>query len=75
MHSTAMSVADICDLQRIPGVGPSLAQDLADLGIRRVADLRRRSAERLYQRLAASWGSRAQRCTATAKAHFFVSIV
>jgi predicted flap endonuclease-1-like 5' DNA nuclease len=27
-----MSVADLRDLQRIPGVGPSLAQVLADLG-------------------------------------------
>ncbi|MGE0351899.1 MAG: DUF4332 domain-containing protein [Gemmatimonadales bacterium] len=41
----------IDDLQRIPGVGPSTAADLRKLGIRRVRDLRRRSPERLYQRL------------------------
>ena len=29
------------DLQRIPGVGPSIAQDLYSQGFRRVADLKR----------------------------------
>jgi len=38
-------------LQSIPGIGPSLAIDLRDLGIRRVADLKRRNPERLYARL------------------------
>jgi len=36
------------DLQRIPGVGPSIARDLRGLGIRRVADLRGRDPEALY---------------------------
>jgi hypothetical protein len=39
------------ELQTIPGIGPSLAQDLHDLGIRRVVDLERRDPERLYARL------------------------
>jgi len=39
------------DLQSIPGIGPSLAIDLRDLGVRRVADLERRNPERLYTRL------------------------
>jgi predicted flap endonuclease-1-like 5' DNA nuclease len=39
------SVADMRDLRRIPGIVPSLAQDLADRGIRSVTDLRRRSPE------------------------------
>jgi hypothetical protein len=39
------------ELQTIPGIGPSLAADLRDLGIRRVADLRSRDPERLYERL------------------------
>lgn len=50
------------DLQSIPGVGPSIAQDLIDLGIRRVADLRRRSPERLYDRLRALRGQHIDRC-------------
>lgn len=57
-----MSAADLHDLRRIPGVGPSLAQDLADLGIRRVTDLRRRSPERLYEKLCALRGAHIDRC-------------
>jgi Pathogenicity locus len=50
------------DLQTIPGVGPSIAQDLRDLGIRRVTDLRRRDPERLYLRLIALRGAHQDRC-------------
>ncbi len=35
-------------LQTIPGVGKSIAMDLYRLGMRRVADLRGRSPEKLY---------------------------
>jgi predicted flap endonuclease-1-like 5' DNA nuclease len=34
-------------LQRIPGVGPSIAKDLRDLGVNQIADLRGRDPERL----------------------------
>ena len=54
--------ADLHDLQRIPGIGPSLARDLADLGIRRVTDLRRRNPERLYERLCELRGAHIDRC-------------
>ena len=37
------TAAALKELQRIPGIGPSLARDLVDLNIRRVADLRRRN--------------------------------
>ena len=57
-----MSIADFRDLQSIPGIGRSLAQDLADLGICRVADLRRRSPERLYHRLCKLRGQHIDRC-------------
>ena len=57
-----MSVADLHDLQRIPGVGPSLARDLADLGMRHVTDLRRRNPERLYQKLCELRGQPIDRC-------------
>lgn len=50
------------ELQTIPGIGPSLAQDLRDLGIRRVADLRRRDPERLYTRLNRLRGVRQDPC-------------
>jgi hypothetical protein len=37
-------------LQTIPGVGPSLARDLRDLGVTSIAALRQRNPERLYAR-------------------------
>ena len=50
------------DLQTIPGVGPSLAQDLRDLGIERAAELRGQDPERLYTRLIAQRGVHQDRC-------------
>ena len=49
-------------LQVIPGIGPSLAQDLYDLGIRRVADLKRKNPETLYRRLEQLTGEHQDRC-------------
>jgi len=46
---TAVAARD--PLQEIPGVGPSIAADLRALGIRSVAQLRRRNPQRLYDRL------------------------
>ncbi|HSM36871.1 MAG TPA: helix-hairpin-helix domain-containing protein [Longimicrobiales bacterium] len=40
--------AALIDLQRIPGVGPSIANDLWELGIERVGDLRGRDPEDLF---------------------------
>lgn len=50
------------ELQTIPGIGPSLAQDLHALGIRRVADLRRKTPETLYRRLEQLTNSHQDRC-------------
>lgn len=50
------------DLQTIPGVGPSLAQDLRDLGIEHVAELRGQDPEHLYTRLIAQRGVHQDRC-------------
>ena len=50
------------DLQTIPGVGPSLAQDLRDLGIQCVAALRGQDPEALYTRLIAQRGVHQDRC-------------
>jgi len=50
------------DLETIPGVGPSIARDLRGLGIRRVADLRGRDPERLYEALNAQRGRRQDPC-------------
>lgn len=48
-------------LESIPGIGPSLAGDLRRLGVAKVRDLKRRSPERLYERLAALDGKQ-DRC-------------
>jgi hypothetical protein len=37
-----------CELQRIPGVGESISQDLRNIGIRSIADLKDKSPEELY---------------------------
>lgn len=58
----ASTQADTLELQGIPGVGPSIARDLTELGIRRVADLRGRDPNELYERLSAQRGVRMDPC-------------
>jgi len=50
------------DLQRIPGVGPSIARDLRGLGVRKVADLEGRDPESLYHALNLQRGVRQDPC-------------
>jgi hypothetical protein len=50
------------ELQTIPSIGPSLARDLYALGIRRVADLKRKNPEILYRRLKKLTGSHQDPC-------------
>jgi len=49
-------------LQQIPGVGPSIAQDLWDLGVHRIEDLRGADAEALYDWLCVLRGAHIDRC-------------
>jgi hypothetical protein len=49
-------------LRSIPGVGPSIAGDLRELGIRRVEDLKGRDPERLYARSNVLRGEVQDRC-------------
>lgn len=49
-------------LLAIPGIGVSLAQDLRDLGVDDVADLRGRDAETMYRQLIALRGAHQDRC-------------
>ena len=49
-------------LQVIPGVGPSIAQDLVDLGISQVEDLKGRSPEELYVTHCDAVGHPVDRC-------------
>lgn len=50
------------DLQAIPGVGPSIAKDLRDLGYRNVEDLAGGDAEAMYQQLCDLRGQHIDRC-------------
>jgi len=50
------------ELQVIPGVGPSLAKDLTDLGYCRVSQLRGSDPEKMYQELSALRGEHIDRC-------------
>ena len=49
-------------LQAIPGVGPSIAEDLRALGVRTVAQLRGRDPEKLYARINRIRGVHQDRC-------------
>ncbi|HEY7020651.1 MAG TPA: helix-hairpin-helix domain-containing protein [Ktedonobacterales bacterium] len=50
------------DFQRIPGIGPSMADDLWKLGYRSVAELRDEEPEAMYQRLCELSGGHVDRC-------------
>lgn len=50
------------DLTTIPGVGPSIAQDLRDLGYGRVAELRDEDPERMFDDLCVQRGETIDRC-------------
>jgi hypothetical protein len=50
------------ELQKIPGVGPRIAQDLLALDIRSVSDLKGRDPERLYVRLNTMTGHKNDPC-------------
>lgn len=50
------------ELQTIPSVGPSIARDLWGLGIRKVADLKNKDPQRLYNRFCEKAGKPVDRC-------------
>ena len=50
------------ELQAIPGIGPSLAENLRSLGVKRVADLKGRDPQRLYDKLNQLTGVRQDPC-------------
>ncbi len=50
------------DLQTIPGIGPSMAQDLRDLGYFKVADLAGQDPELMFKRLQLIHGANIDRC-------------
>ena len=50
------------EFQTIPGVGPSLARDIVDLGLSSVAELKGRSPEKMYRELCVLRGQHVDRC-------------
>ena len=50
------------ELQIIPGVGPSIAQDFWNIGIKKVSDLRGKDPEELYLKICANKGCQVDRC-------------
>ncbi len=50
------------EFQIIPGVGPSLARDIVDLGLSSVAELKGRSPEKMYRELCVLCGQHVDRC-------------
>jgi hypothetical protein len=56
------SQAALKDLRRIPGIGPSLARDLLDLGYSRVDSLAGEDPEAMYAALGRLRGTHIDRC-------------
>jgi Pathogenicity locus len=50
------------EFRQIPGVGKSIAEDLWNLGLRSVSDLKNQDPEDLYLRLCALQGTHVDRC-------------
>ena len=50
------------ELQAIPGVGPSIAEDLWNIGIRSLGDLRSANPEALWNKISAYQGEQVCRC-------------
>jgi hypothetical protein len=50
------------ELQTVPGVGKSIAEDLWELGIRQVKDLQGKDPEKLYARRCTQVGTRIDPC-------------
>ncbi len=57
-----MNKPDHNDLQRIPGVGPSIANDLKNLGINSVQELESRDPEALFEACKKQHGDYLDRC-------------
>ena len=50
------------EFRQIPGVGNRIAEDLWNLGLRSISDLKNQDPEALYMRLCALQGTRVDRC-------------
>ena len=62
MNMNSRKESTLKELRKIPGVGKEIAEDLWNLGIRHIADLRGKNPEMLYQRLCKIQGTTIDRC-------------
>lgn len=58
----ATKQATIKEFQRIPGVGKSISQDLWNLGLRSVQELKDQDPEELYLKICTYQGTQVDRC-------------
>ncbi len=61
-HTATARDESLRDLRRLPGVGPSIAQDLFELGVRSVSDLATEDPEDMYDRHCLQKGMRVDPC-------------
>ena len=61
MHTLKTKLAK-SELQEIPGIGPSIAADLQGIGITRIAQLKEKSPQKLYDQLCDATGVKHDRC-------------
>jgi hypothetical protein len=61
-RGTVPAASVLRELRRIPGVGPRIALDLWNIGIRGVAELAGREPEELYARICHHQGVQVDRC-------------
>lgn len=54
--------ATLKELQIIPGVGPSIAEDLWNIGIRSIKDLKQQSPDALYEKICNYQNCQVDRC-------------
>jgi len=57
-----IKAAALKDFRTIPGVGRAVAGDFWNIGLRRVADLKHQSPEKLYARICEFQGTRVDHC-------------
>jgi len=64
MNKTCIKHKKTCprNLTCIPGVGPSIQQDLYSLGINKISDLENKCPEALYEQLCRQLGGHIDRC-------------
>jgi len=57
-----MESSSLQELEQIPGVGKTIAQDMQNIGIHSIDDLKGQQAEQLYDRLCEFKASPVDRC-------------